>query len=76
MKILQRHSLYQMVWQQIRDSIQKPFGRNSIYIDRAKRLKVSSSKIPVNYPNGIKLNNSKMGGVDLIDHLKSSYQLD
>ena len=41
-----------------------------------RRLKGSSFKIPVNYPNGIKLNNSKMGGVDLMDQLKSAYQLD
>ena len=41
-----------------------------------KRLKGSSSKNPVYCPNGIKLYNSKMGGVDLMDHLKSSHQLD
>ena len=41
-----------------------------------RRLKVSSSKIPVNCPNAIKLYNSKMGGVDLMDQLKSAYQLD
>ena len=35
-----------------------------------RRLNGSSSKIPVNYPNGIKLYNSKMGGVDLINQLK------
>ena len=36
----------------------------------------SSSKIPLNCPNCIKLYNSKMGGVDLKDQLKSAYQLD
>ena len=41
-----------------------------------RRLKGSSYKIPVNFPNGIKLNNSKMGGVDLMDQLKSAYQHD
>ena len=41
-----------------------------------RRLKGSSSKIPVNCPNGIKLYNSKMGGVDMMDQLKSAYQLD
>ena len=41
-----------------------------------RRLKGSSSKIPVNCPNDIKLYNSKMGGVDLMDQLKSAYQLD
>ena len=41
-----------------------------------RRLKGSSSKIPVNCPNDIKLYNSKMGGVDLMDQLKSTYQLD
>ena len=41
-----------------------------------RRLKGSASKIPVNFPNGIKLCNSKMGGVDLMDQLKSAYQLD
>ena len=41
-----------------------------------RRLKGSLSKIPVNYPNGIKLHNRKMGRVDLIDQLKSAYQLD
>ena len=41
-----------------------------------RRLKGSSSKIPVNCPHGIKLYNSKMGGVDLMDQLKSAYQLD
>ena len=32
-----------------------------------RRLKGSSSKIPANGPNGIKLYNSKMGEVGLID---------
>ena len=41
-----------------------------------RRLNGSSSKIPVNYPNGIKLYNNKMGGVDLINQLKWAYQLD
>ena len=41
-----------------------------------RRLNGSSSKIPVNCPNGIKLYNSKMGGVGLMDQLKSAYQLD
>ena len=41
-----------------------------------KRLKGFSSKIPVNYPNGVKLYNSKMGAVDFMDQLKSAYQLD
>ena len=35
-----------------------------------RRLKDCSSKIPVNCPKG------KMGGVDLMDQLKSAYQLD
>ena len=38
-------------------------------------MKGSSSKIPVNCPNGIKLYNSKLNGVDLMDQLKSAYQL-
>ena len=41
-----------------------------------RRLKGSSSNIPVNCPNGIKLYKSKMGEVDLMDQLKSVYQLD
>ena len=41
-----------------------------------RRLKRSSLKIPVNCPNGIKLYNSKVGGVYLMDELKSAYQLD
>ena len=41
-----------------------------------RRLKGSSSKVPVNCPNCIKLYNSKMGGVNLMDQLKSAYQLD
>ena len=41
-----------------------------------RRLKGSSSTIPVNFPNGFKLYNSKMGGVDLMDLLKPAYQLD
>ena len=41
-----------------------------------RRLKCFSSKIPVNCPNGFTLFSSKMGGVDLIDQLKSAYQLD
>ena len=40
-----------------------------------RRLKGSSSKIPVNCQYGIKLCNSKLGGVDLMDQLKSAYQL-
>ena len=41
-----------------------------------RRLKGSSSKIHSNYPNGVKSYNSKMGGVDLMNQLKSAYQLD
>ena len=41
-----------------------------------RRLKGSSSMILVNCPNGIMLYNSKMSGVDLMDQLKSAYQLD
>ena len=41
-----------------------------------RRLKGFSSKIPVNCPNGIKLYNCKMGGVDLMNQLKSAYQFD
>ena len=41
-----------------------------------RRLKGSWSKIPVNYLNDIKLYNSKMGRVDLMDQLDSAYQLD
>ena len=37
-----------------------------------RRLKGSSFKIPVNFANGIKSYNSKMGAIDLIDQLKSS----
>ena len=40
-----------------------------------RRLNGSSSKIPVNCQNGIKLCSSKTGGVDLMDQLKSAYQL-
>ena len=40
------------------------------------RLKGSSSNIPVNCPNGIKLYNNKMGGIDLMDKPNSAYQLD
>ena len=38
-----------------------------------RRLKGSSSKIPLHYPHGIKLYNSKMNGVDLMGQLKSAY---
>ena len=38
MQILQPHSLYQTVWQQVRDATRKPFGRNNIFIDRAKKI--------------------------------------
>ena len=41
-----------------------------------RRLKGSSPKIPANCPNGIKLYNSEMGVVDLMDQLKSKYQFD
>ena len=41
-----------------------------------RRLQGSSSRIPVNCPNGIKFYNNKMGGVDLMDQLKSASQLD
>ena len=37
MQILQPHSLYQMVWQQVRDTTQKPFERKIVHIDRAKK---------------------------------------
>ena len=49
-----------MVWQQVRDATRK----GSLF------------KSPENCPNGIKLCNNKMGRVDLMDHLKSAYQLD
>ena len=38
MQILQPHNLYQMVWQQVCDATRKSFGRNNIYIDRAKKI--------------------------------------
>ena len=38
MLILQPHSLYQMLWQQVCHANGKPFGRNNIYIDRAKKI--------------------------------------
>ena len=41
-----------------------------------RRLKSSSSKIPVNCPNGVKLYNSKMSEYGWMDQLKSAYQLD
>ena len=41
-----------------------------------RKLKGSSSKIPVNCRNPIKLYKTKMGGVDLMDQLKPAYQLD
>ena len=41
-----------------------------------ERLKGSSSKISINFPNAIKLYDSKIGLVDLMDQLKSAYQLD
>ena len=41
-----------------------------------RKLKGSSSKIPVNCRNPIKLYKTKMGGVDMMDQLKPAYQLD
>ena len=42
-----------------------------------RRLKSSSSKIPVNYSNYMpKLYKRKMGEADLMDQLKSAYQID
>ena len=41
-----------------------------------RRMKGSSTNILVNCPNWMKLHNSKMGEVDLMDQLKSAYQLD
>ena len=38
MQILQPQSLYQMVWQQVRDATWKPLGRNNIYIDCPKKI--------------------------------------
>lgn len=40
-----------------------------------RRLKGSSSKNNINFPNATKLHNSEMGGVDLMDQFKSAYQL-
>ena len=60
----------------MRDATRKPFGRNNIYINHQRRLKGSSYKIPVNCQNGIKLCNRKIGGVDLMDQLKSGHKLD
>ena len=76
MEVLQPHNLYQMVWQQVHDDTQKPFGRNNIYINRAKKIEGFLSKIPVNCPSDITLCNSQMGGLELMDQLKSAYQLD
>ena len=59
-----------MVWQQVRDATRKPFGRNNIYIDRAKKIEGFF------IPNGIKVYNSKMDGVLLMDQPKSVYQPD
>ena len=41
-----------------------------------RRLKGSSSKIPVHFSNCIELYNSKIDGVDLMHQLKAAYQLD
>ena len=41
-----------------------------------RKLTGSSSKIPVNCRNPIKLYKTKMGGVDMMDQLKPAYQLD
>ena len=41
-----------------------------------RRLKDSSSRIPLNCSIGIKLYNRKIGGIDLMNQLKSAYQLD
>ena len=63
MQILQPYFLYQMV--------SEPASISTV----KRRLKGSSSKIPVNCPNGIKLYDCKIGGVNLMDQLKSAYQL-
>ena len=68
--------LYQMVSQQSVMLIGSPLEEITCILTIKRRMKGSSSKIPVNCPNGIKLYNTKMGGVDLMDQLKSAYQLD
>ena len=55
--------MYQMVWQQIHDATQKPFGRNNIYIDYAKKIEGFFIQ------DSFKFYNSKMGGVDWMDQL-------
>ena len=65
-----------MVWQQSVMLIGSHLEEITCILTVKRRMKGSSSKIPVNCPNGIKLYNTKMGGVDLMDQLKSAYQLD
>ena len=59
-------------WDQYLPAGRKPFGRNDIYIDRTKKIEGFFIVDSINCPNGIKLYNSKMGGVELMDQLKSA----
>ena len=75
MQILQPHSLikwYDKSMMLFRSHLEEITSISTVQ----RRLKGSSSKIPVNCLNSIKLYNIKMSGADLMDQLKSAYQLD
>ena len=75
MQILQPHSLikwYDKSMMLLRSHLEEITSISTVQ----RRLKGSSSKIPVNCLNGIKLYNIKMSGADLMDQLKSAYKLD
>ena len=75
MQILQPHSLikwYDKSMMLLRSHLEEITSISTVQ----RRLKGSSSKIPVNWLNGIKLYNIKMSGADLMDQLKSAYKLD
>lgn len=58
----------------------KPLGSNIDNIrsksNVMRRQKGSATKISISYPQAIKICNTYMVGVDLMDQLKSEYQLD
>lgn len=77
MQVLQKYYLYQMYDYKSVLLLGSDVEEITSIFTKQMLLKGSASKIDIICPNAIELRNSKMGGVDLMDQLKSAtYQLD
>lgn len=77
MQVLQKYYLYQMYYYKSVLLFGSDVEEITSISTKQRLLKGSGSKTDIICPNAIELRNSKMGGVDLMDQLKSAtYQLE